>query len=334
MNEYPKQDSINQYSPISNIPAPILEKRAIVHTVSNIGIVLLLYLLLSATVPLLQNWIIQHWVKTNYTDYGQIITQSLSILTFAIVYLIPTVLLYYSFQGYRYRIKKMCRIPNRTILIASIPMMLSVFVVTNIGISNFTALLNHFHIYVLQPAAVYPNNPVALILYGLSSTIVPAFFEEVLFHGVILYALRRHGDTFALILSSVLFAIMHGNLPSAMNAFIMGLVIGYFVIRTGSLLTGMLLHFINNGMVLFLNWIQLSMDGNQTIVYMIYIICLLIGSLSLIILVNRDPNLFVVYDKKTYFNNSEKIRYAFGNIFMIGVIICCCFQIFSTFTII
>ena len=40
MNECPKRDAIDQYSPISNIPAPILEKRAIVHTVSNIGIVL------------------------------------------------------------------------------------------------------------------------------------------------------------------------------------------------------------------------------------------------------------------------------------------------------
>ena len=334
MNQYPKQDSINQYSPISNIPAPILEKRAIIHTVSNIGVVLLLYLLLSATVPYVQSWILQNWVKTNYTDSGQIITQLLAILNFAIVYSIPTILLYYSFQGYRYRIKKMCRVPNRTILIASIPMMLSVFVISTIGISAFTALLNHFHIYVLQPATVYPNNPVALILYGVFLTIVPAFFEEILFHGVILYALRRHGDTFALILSSVLFAIMHGNLPSAMNAFVMGIIIGYFVIRTGSLLTGIILHFINNSMVLFLNWIQLTMGGDQTFIYMIYIICLLAGSLSLIILVNRDPNLFVIYDKKTYFSNSEKIRYAFGNIFIIGVIICCCFQIFSTFTII
>ena len=58
--------------------------------------------------------------------------------------------------------------------------------------------------------------------------------------------LRCFGDGVALLVSAIFFALAHFNAMQAANAFLMGLIIGYFVLRTGSLWTGIILHFIIN----------------------------------------------------------------------------------------
>lgn len=63
---------------------------------------------------------------------------------------------------------------------------------------------------------------------------------------MIFQSMRRFGDSFALILSAILFAMFHGNLVQAPNAFLMGLVIGYFVLYSGSLWVGVIIHMVNN----------------------------------------------------------------------------------------
>ena len=87
---------------------------------------------------------------------------------------------------------------------------------------------------------------VAMLLYAINGMILPAFIEEIVFRGAILQSLRRFGDGFALLTSSILFAVIHGNFVQAPYAFLMGLVIGYFVLRTGSLWTGIFIHLFNN----------------------------------------------------------------------------------------
>ena len=80
------------------------------------------------------------------------------------------------------------------------------------------------------------------ILYIINGVVLPAFIEEIVFRGAIMQSLRRFGDGFALLVSSVLFAVVHGNFVQAPYAFLMGLVIGYFVLRTGSLWAGIFIH--------------------------------------------------------------------------------------------
>ncbi|MCL2580821.1 MAG: CPBP family intramembrane metalloprotease [Oscillospiraceae bacterium] len=94
-------------------------------------------------------------------------------------------------------------------------------------------------------------------IYGLAETImfmigisvIPAVFEELLFRGVIMQSLRRFGDGFALVTSSLLFAMLHRNFLQGPNALIVGMVLGYFTLRTGSLIPAIVAHFINNFML-------------------------------------------------------------------------------------
>ena len=91
-----------------------------------------------------------------------------------------------------------------------------------------------------------PANRWAFGIYMLNMTIVPALFEEIAFRGFLMQSLRRFGDGFALFASAFCFALIHITPTRFPHTFIMGLVIGYFVLFTGSLKTGVIIHFVYN----------------------------------------------------------------------------------------
>ncbi|HIQ80180.1 MAG TPA: CPBP family intramembrane metalloprotease [Candidatus Scatavimonas merdigallinarum] len=84
------------------------------------------------------------------------------------------------------------------------------------------------------------------ILYILAVAVTPAFVEEFLYRGVLLGALRNYGDGFAVLTSSIIFGLIHGNLIQIPFAFIGGLTFAYITVYSGSIIPAMLLHFINN----------------------------------------------------------------------------------------
>ncbi|MBR1730844.1 MAG: CPBP family intramembrane metalloprotease, partial [Ruminococcus sp.] len=70
--------------------------------------------------------------------------------------------------------------------------------------------------------------------------------DEFLFRGVVLGKLRFFGDSFALFMSSMVFALMHGNIIQIPFAFIVGLALAFLTVKTNSLLPSMAVHFIVN----------------------------------------------------------------------------------------
>lgn len=78
--------------------------------------------------------------------------------------------------------------------------------------------------------------------------IIPAIAEESLFRGVFLENLkRRYGFLRALIVVSVLFAIMHINPSSLISIFLFALALGYVYLKTEKLIYPIMLHFFYNG---------------------------------------------------------------------------------------
>ena len=80
----------------------------------------------------------------------------------------------------------------------------------------------------------------------ISTAILPAIIEETIIRGIVLQPLRRYGDLFALVISSLLFSIMHGNMVQIPYTFTAGMFFGYVAIATGSLWPSIIMHFINN----------------------------------------------------------------------------------------
>ena len=80
----------------------------------------------------------------------------------------------------------------------------------------------------------------------LGTAFVPALVEEFVFRGVIMQPLLKGGRHFAVISTAVVFAFAHARPTSIVFAFIVGLAIGYAVVLSGSMWTGIIIHFVNN----------------------------------------------------------------------------------------
>ena len=80
----------------------------------------------------------------------------------------------------------------------------------------------------------------------LGYAVLPALFEEFAYRGVIMQSLRRYGDWFAILMSSLLFGLMHGNLVQVPFAFTVGILLGYCTVASGTMWVGIAIHFGNN----------------------------------------------------------------------------------------
>lgn len=77
--------------------------------------------------------------------------------------------------------------------------------------------------------------------------LAPAICEELAFRGFILSGLRHMGSKWgAIFLSSLLFGVTHGILQQSISATLVGVVIGYLAVQTGSLLPCVGFHLMYN----------------------------------------------------------------------------------------
>lgn len=113
-----------------------------------------------------------------------------------------------------------------------------------------------------------PNNPVGIIFFFLSTAVIPALIEEMALRGIIMQTLRRYGDMFAVICSALIFGLMHCNLMQIPFAIIAGVVIGYAVLVTESIWTGVIIHFLNNAFTVTVSIIN-DFYGMESAAYMI-----------------------------------------------------------------
>lgn len=97
-------------------------------------------------------------------------------------------------------------------------------------------------------------SPLGYIVVGLLAPVL----EEVVFRGAILRRLleRKAGEApltsrqvrIAIVSSAALFSIIHMNPAQMPHAFVIGILLGWLYYRTGSILPGVLFHWVNNTM--------------------------------------------------------------------------------------
>ena len=91
-----------------------------------------------------------------------------------------------------------------------------------------------------------PLSPVFALIYIAMICICPAIFEEMLFRGIVMRGLEQFGNITAVVLSALMFALMHGNFSQLILQFIGGLAIGGVVMITKNYLSGSIMHAFNN----------------------------------------------------------------------------------------
>lgn len=89
--------------------------------------------------------------------------------------------------------------------------------------------------------------------------LLPAVCEEVAFRGFILSGLRHLGHKWwSIVLSAIFFGIAHGLLQQSIMASLMGVVLGYLAVQTGSLIPCIIFHLTHNLLLLLAAKLELS----------------------------------------------------------------------------
>lgn len=114
-------------------------------------------------------------------------------------------------------------------------------------------MLNNIALYFLQFIGNIPSQPIPIpqniieLLVGiLIIAVSPAICEEMLHRGLLLSAYERRGSMKAVVITAIFFGIFHFDLTNFLGPIFLGLMIGYYVVRTNSIFAGMLAHFLNN----------------------------------------------------------------------------------------
>lgn len=105
-----------------------------------------------------------------------------------------------------------------------------------------------FGIYSDYSALEDPSSTLDIIMIFIGTSLIPPLIEEFALRGVLLQSLRKYGNLFAIVTSAFVFGVFHGNAVQMPFAFLCGLVIGYAVVATESLWTGVIIHGLMNGM--------------------------------------------------------------------------------------
>lgn len=100
----------------------------------------------------------------------------------------------------------------------------------------------------------------------LSIAVMAPLVEELLFRGAIQGHLLKQGmkPTSALLIASAVFGIIHFNPVQIPFAFALGLIFGWLYYRTGSVVPGIIGHFINNSIACFQMAITTKEEFNTT----------------------------------------------------------------------
>ena len=93
-----------------------------------------------------------------------------------------------------------------------------------------------------------PASGVPVAVAFLSIAVIPALCEELVFRGVMMPLLAKMTRNIhaAVWITAILFSLIHVQFYGFLPRMIMGALLGYFVVWSGSLWTSILAHFINN----------------------------------------------------------------------------------------
>lgn len=98
------------------------------------------------------------------------------------------------------------------------------------------------------------NSPKNYLISLISLALIPAVCEELIFRGIITTALKQKGEIFAIVLSSIMFAIFHFSPSQLLYPICFGLILSTVYLSTNNIIFPILLHFINNALSLSIQY--------------------------------------------------------------------------------
>lgn len=143
--------------------------------------------------------------------------------------------------------------------------------------------------------------------------VLPALCEETIFRGIILDGVKDIGTVAACLLGGLLFSIFHQSPTQTIYQFICGAAFTLLAIRADSIWPAILIHFVNNAVIIFdykFDFLSKVSSGGAIAIYVISAVCL---AASLVYL--------IFFDKKTNRKKEGAIK-PFVYPALVGIILC------------
>ena len=99
----------------------------------------------------------------------------------------------------------------------------------------------------------------------ISTAVIPAICEEIVFRGLILTNLEPYGKGTAILGSAFLFGLMHMNPAQFLYTTVLGLMLGLVYVKTKSIWLCMVIHFANNGIATIIDTVYFICEENVAI---------------------------------------------------------------------
>lgn len=186
-----------------------------------------------------------------------------------------------------------------TVLCNYITAILSTLVQTNTGIELKSSMQD------------FGTGKWSFVITLLCVGILPAVIEEFALRGVVLGALRtRMSDTSSILVSAALFGLLHGNLVQMPFAFLMGIILGFATVYSGSIVPSVIIHALNNSISVVMSFATSDMSPmvSNVTVLLYYAVSLVIGVCGFIMLIKTDPDAFRL-SKRNSEHTSESLKW-------------------------
>lgn len=161
---------------------------------------------------------------------------------------------------------------------------------------------------------------VIFVINVVTVALLPALGEEFLHRGLLLNEISRIGYKKAILISALLFGLMHFNIVQFGYAFVAGLLLALVVVATKSLLPAMIIHFTNNFVSVYLSSARSNgwfLSGGLDWISNLFHTETMIGSILIIFLVGTLLALLVAFLVFELFKETtvKHVNNALGDVF-------------------
>lgn len=181
-----------------------------------------------------------------------------------------------------------CKLPRDRHIWLFLPVFLGVSFLGNLLTALLQRLLAACTRYTPPAQLCLPQSGFALLLYFTGVCAVPALLEELWMRGAVQAALSRWGAWFSIIASSVMFALLHGDVAQMPSLFFLSVFLGLAAHCTGNPGFGAALHFANNTMSFLFLYAGQRMDGLSALAFSGYLVAVFaLGAIGCAVLIGR-----------------------------------------------
>lgn len=159
-----------------------------------------------------------------------------------------------------FRIKKLELAPALLITLLSVPLFMAATMLNNI-VAYFLQFIGELP----SQGLPVPKTPMELAVGILVAGLLPGVCEELMHRGFLLTAYERRGSYRAVVIVAILFGLFHFDIMNLAGPIFLGLIIGYYVIRTGSIFAGILAHFLNNAAAEVFQYLWADPSSSETV---------------------------------------------------------------------